>query len=362
MSITNNLQADLLLRKGQSFTEKNRYSEAIATFNKALEMNPNYNFVHLHKGLALSRFNKYKEAVASVEHAINTNQKNDIFWYFLGKIHYEHKNYESAIEALEQARKLDPSYIAPLAYIGLCKMSCSGEFEDGYSLITKNYSDLRYNGFESRLLLFCETFLFNNGDKKLLLDQLDDLNLEGEDSLFDEQSLNISLLARIFRSNASKHYLQGIEKMKKGDLDGCLVCFATAVRHNKNMLQSYKRQIQVYVHKKKYEEALKITRVMPKKLQDFDILYSQGLILFKLERNEEAAKIFKRLCNEYKRLCSDWSSGFSTCHSLGLRLIALQDENAAFECFQKAVEFLHEDVAKKKLQEVYTLYRTLNKN
>lgn len=361
MSLTTNLQADFLLRKGQSFAEKGNFIEALATFNKALEMKPNYDFVHLHKGLALSRFNKYKEAVASVELAINSKPSSEVFWFYLGKIHFDHKNYVEAIKALEEARKLDPSYKAPLPFIALCKMSIDGLFEDGYSLI-KNEQDLRYRSCESRLLLFCNTYLFNKGDKELLLQECYNLNSEGKISLFDERSLDISFLVKIFWPTASKYYLQGVEKTQNGDQDAGLVSFATAARHKKKMLQTYKQQIQIYFDKGKYEEALKVSRDIPKNLQDLEILCSRGEILSKLKLNEEAANIFKKICIEFKRFCSDWSSGFPTCHSLGLCLINLQDHGSALICFDKAVEFLHEDVAKKKLQEVYALHKKADKN
>lgn len=47
----------------------------------------------------------------------------------------------------------------------------------------------------------------------------------------------------------------------------------------------------------------------------------------------------QEIMHRIKEIKSDWSSGFSTCHSLGLHLIALQDEMAAFECYEKAVQF-----------------------
>lgn len=354
MSLTTNLQADLLLRKGQSYTEKGLYSEAIATFNKSLEMKPNYNFVHLHKGLALSRFNKYKEAVASVEHAINTNPKNDIFWYLLGKIYYDHKNYKSAIEALEQARKLDPSYNAPLAYIGLCKMSGIEEFEEGYSLITKNYSDLRYNGFESRLLLYCETFLFNNGQRKSLLEQFAEIP-SAIPPIFPPWSLAVSLLMRISKRSTSKIYLQAKDKMLHGDFDGAMECLSKVIEFDSTMIQAYKQKTTVLFDKGEYEEALQASRAVPDKIQDYEILNAQGIILHKLQRYKEAAAIFKKMCAEDPR-------DFKSHYCWGLCSIALQDESAALECFDKAVCLLHSDIAKQKLQEVYALQQKPSKN
>ena len=354
MSITNNLQADLLLRQGQSFTEKNRYSEAIATFNKALEMNPNYNFVHLHKGLALSRFNKYKEAVESVEHAINANPKNDVFWYLLGIIHFDHKNYAAAIKALERARKPSASCKAPLGIIGLCKMSGSVEFEEGYSLITKNYSDLRYNGFESRLLLFCETFLFNKGQRKSLLEQFAEIP-SAIPPIFPPWSLAVSLLMRISKRSTSKIYLQAKDKMLHGDFEGAMECLSKVIEFDSKMIQAYKQKTTVLFDKGEYEAALQASRAVPDKIQDFEILNAQGIILHKLERYKEAAAIFKKICSEDPR-------DFMSHYFWGLCLIALKDESAALERFNKAVCLLHSDIAKRKLQEVYALQQKTSKN
>ncbi len=377
MSLTTNLQADFLLRKGQSFAEKDKFAEALVAYDKALQKHPDYNLVHLYKGLALSRFNKYKEAVASVELAINSNPSNDIFWYHLGVIHLEHQNYESAIKALEQARKLDPSYNAPLPFIGLCKMAGIGAFEDGYSIITKNNRDLRYNGYEPILLFFCETFLFNKGGKKPLPQQIEfelsgfdkvwfDIcslieNLfghsgtEGKNMLFGELSSAIRYHLKVFHPTFAKHYFQGEAKILKGDLDGALVCFSTAIDCDKKMVEAYKQQIQIYFDKGAYDEALKASAKVPEEIQDSEILCAQGLMLYNLERYKEAVDIFKRLCTECPR-------DFLSFYYCGLCLIAIKEESAALERFDKAVKLLHPDLAMQKLKEVYALQRKLGKN
>ena len=355
MSLITNLQADFLLRKGQSFVEKGKITEALVAYDKALAKKPDYKFVHLHKGIALSRSNEYKKAVSAVERAINSDQSNDVFWYLLGITHFDHKNYEAAIEALERAQKPSASCTAPLRIIGLCKMSGSETFEDGYSLIKKDNKDLRYSGYESRLLFFCETFLFNKGEKKSILNQFGEMNAVSDIGLFGDRSFDISLLMRIFKPKAAKVYLQAKDTMHKGDLDGAMASFSKAIEFDKTMVEAYKQRIQILYKKGEYEEALKISMAVPKEIKDLEILYAQGFILHNLNRYKEAADLFKRLCTEYR-------PDFSSYYCWGLCQIALQDERAALECFEKAVEFLHTDIAMKRLHEVHSLNKKVNIN
>ena len=47
------------VNKGDALSSLNKYEEAIKCYDKALETNPNLDYVYVNKGYALSSLNKY---------------------------------------------------------------------------------------------------------------------------------------------------------------------------------------------------------------------------------------------------------------------------------------------------------------
>ena len=70
------IKANDLLVEGKRLYDARKYEEAIASFDKAIEIKPKFADVWSSKGDALRRLKKYEEAVASFDKAIEIKPKN----------------------------------------------------------------------------------------------------------------------------------------------------------------------------------------------------------------------------------------------------------------------------------------------
>ena len=55
--------SDIYLNKGEALAQLKRYQEAIESYNKTIELNPNDSDAYLNKGNALDDIKRYKEAI-----------------------------------------------------------------------------------------------------------------------------------------------------------------------------------------------------------------------------------------------------------------------------------------------------------
>ena len=76
-----NLEFDTFYKNGIALVRLGKHGEAVASFDKALEINPNNMKTLSNKGVALARLGKHEEAVASFDKAleINPNELDVLF-------------------------------------------------------------------------------------------------------------------------------------------------------------------------------------------------------------------------------------------------------------------------------------------
>ena len=93
-------------------------SEALAEYQKTIEIKPDYAKGYYNMGSVLRGNNKIEEAMASFEKALEINPKYAEAHYALAVIYYEKKEFKSAIDHCDQAGKLgivvDPKLLEKL--------------------------------------------------------------------------------------------------------------------------------------------------------------------------------------------------------------------------------------------------------
>ncbi|MGJ3246902.1 MAG: tetratricopeptide repeat protein [Elainellaceae cyanobacterium] len=104
------LSADDYVKQGDVLGLEEQYQEAIASYDKAIRLNPDLPTAWLGKGTALRKSGAYEEAITCNERAIALQP--DIPWGWFGK-GYAHRNlhqYENALECYDRAIQLKPDY------------------------------------------------------------------------------------------------------------------------------------------------------------------------------------------------------------------------------------------------------------
>lgn len=108
-----------IYEKGLTLFNQERYEEAIAAFEEAINLKPKVAIAWISRGVALERLKLHAEALASHEQAIQLEPDNFLAWYNKGVQLQELGRYQEAIVAHEHALKLQPNDIDTLYNLGI---------------------------------------------------------------------------------------------------------------------------------------------------------------------------------------------------------------------------------------------------
>jgi superkiller protein 3 len=127
--------ADVQLSLGQSKVGDERtqiLGEAVASYDKAIALQPT-NGAYMHnKGLALVRIGKLEEGKAALTQAAQLDPANGGKYYFnLGAIMINSNNTEGAVEAFKKATEIDPKYAEAYFQLGTALVGKAEMKEDG---------------------------------------------------------------------------------------------------------------------------------------------------------------------------------------------------------------------------------------
>jgi tetratricopeptide (TPR) repeat protein len=102
-------QAKRAFERGEKALDNDKYDEAIAAFNEAIKLYPNYAEAYVYRGDAYNFGKKnYDKAIADYTEAIRLNPKNGDYYDRRGNAYSEKKDYERAIADQTKAIELEP--------------------------------------------------------------------------------------------------------------------------------------------------------------------------------------------------------------------------------------------------------------
>lgn len=102
--------SNLFLKIGDSLNNSNRHQESIDSYNKAIELNPDYYLAWHNRGSSLGELEKYEEALNSYNEAIELNPDYYLVWHNRGSVLGQLEQYEKALNSYNEAIKLNPNY------------------------------------------------------------------------------------------------------------------------------------------------------------------------------------------------------------------------------------------------------------
>ncbi|HEV2385789.1 MAG TPA: tetratricopeptide repeat protein [Candidatus Acidoferrales bacterium] len=103
-------QAQALFTQGGAAFDKGDYQPALALYDKALQIDPNYQLAYANRGGALRRLGRTQEALASLNKALELNPK-DVWAYDERAAAYtDLGQYQRGIEDADKAIQLNPKY------------------------------------------------------------------------------------------------------------------------------------------------------------------------------------------------------------------------------------------------------------
>ncbi|WP_017314499.1 tetratricopeptide repeat protein [Mastigocladopsis repens] len=94
--------------RGNALGNLGRYEEAVASYDQALKIKPDDDSAWYNRGIALGNLGRYEEAVASYDQALKFKPDDDSAWNNRGNALDELGRYEEAVASFDQALKFKP--------------------------------------------------------------------------------------------------------------------------------------------------------------------------------------------------------------------------------------------------------------
>jgi tetratricopeptide (TPR) repeat protein len=101
------VDADALFNRGELLTNQGRPAEALACFEKALEINPQSAYTWYSRGVALGQLDRPQDEIASYDQALKVNPKFPEAWYNKAITLGNARQFREALTCFEKAKALD---------------------------------------------------------------------------------------------------------------------------------------------------------------------------------------------------------------------------------------------------------------
>ena len=105
---TRDLRAGEWWLRGNAEFAVGEYEEALAAYDRAIELDPDHAVAHLNRGPALARLERYKEALAACDRAIELDPSHAGAHTNRGVVLARLERYKEALSAFDRAIELDP--------------------------------------------------------------------------------------------------------------------------------------------------------------------------------------------------------------------------------------------------------------
>jgi tetratricopeptide (TPR) repeat protein len=104
------LLAPIYSRRGNTYLSFKDYQQAIADFDRALELDPNFAFAYRNRGWAYYWLKEYQRAFADFNHTLELDPNDPYAYYRRGWAYARLKDYQQAIADFDRALELEPNF------------------------------------------------------------------------------------------------------------------------------------------------------------------------------------------------------------------------------------------------------------
>ncbi|MEA5596095.1 tetratricopeptide repeat protein [Rivularia sp. UHCC 0363] len=306
----NSANAGDLYKKANTFYELQRYQDALTSYKKAIEIQPEYAKAWNGQAKTLYELKSYQEALSAYDKAIQIQPNYQESWSGRGFALNKLQRYQEAINSFDKALKLQSE--APEVW------NAKGE-----ALSNLKRYDEAIKSYDKSIELQPESEPAWNNKAWALY------NLKR----YQDALSTYEKVIQLKPDNERAWYNSGNALVNLNRNNDAFKAYSNAVQYKPNFYQAWLSRGNILINLRRYPEAIEsFKEVLKYQSNNFDALYSQGWALHQIQRYEEAVAA-------YDKAIAVRQNDFKIWYNRGNSLYKLQKYQEAILSYNRAIRY-----------------------
>ncbi|MDB9308891.1 tetratricopeptide repeat protein [Aphanizomenon sp. CS-733/32] len=296
--------------KGKALFQLKKYQESLIAYDQAIQIQPDYLEAWTNRGFVLVRLKRYSEAIATVDKALQLKNDDPKLWQLKGDIFIKMSQYNDAVKAYEQGINFQADNPESWYKKGLALQNLK-QYEEAITAYKKTV-ELKSDH---------ELAWYNLGNCLVNLNRYE-FALQAYDQAVQHNPNNSA--AWLSRSNilmTLRRYPEAIDS------------FSQVIKINPQQYQAWYNRGWALHQVKRYPEAIEsYKKVINLKGNDYLVWYNLGNTQYNLQKYQEAIASYNKAIRYQPNHYESW-------YSKGNALLNLQQYPQAIAAYDKAIEY-----------------------
>jgi tetratricopeptide (TPR) repeat protein/tRNA A-37 threonylcarbamoyl transferase component Bud32 len=299
-----------LYGQGKALFQLKKYQESLIAYDQAIQIQPNYLEAWTNRGFVLVRLKRYSEAIATVDKALQLKNDEPQVWQLKGDIFIKISQYNDAIKAYEQAINFQADnpelwYKKGLAFQNL------KQYEEAITAYKKTV-ELKPDH---------ESAWYNLGNCLVNLNRYEFALQAYDQAVQYNQNNSAAWLSRSNILMTLRRYSEAIDS------------FTQVIKTNPQQYQAWYNRGWALHQVKRYGEAIEsYKKAISLKNNDYLVWYNLGNTQYNLQKYQEAIASYNRAIRYKPNHYESW-------YSKGNAWLNLQQYQQAIASYDKAIEY-----------------------
>ncbi|MEG4393892.1 tetratricopeptide repeat protein [Microcoleus sp. BROC3] len=302
--------AEVWQEKAKTLYELKKYQESQAAYDRAIELKPEYLEAWTGRGYALEKLQQSQEAIVSFDNALKIQPDYPAAWEGRGNVLLDSQRYEEAIASYEKAVQFQPNLYRAWYNRGQAYQKLKQ-----YDRAVESYEkavEIKFDNFEA---------WYNLGNIFLELNK----NQEA----FEAYEKAVRFQPNFYQA----WYSKGIALLKMRRHEEAVEAYEKAVKLKPDYYQAWYNLGWSYHELRKYEQAIECyNRALDLNPKEYQAWYNRGNAQYNLKRYEDALVSY----NEAVYVKPDYSEAW---YSHGNALVAVKRYEDAIASYDKAIRY-----------------------
>ena len=296
--------------QGKTLSQLKQYTEALAAYDKAIQIQPDYVEAWSGRGLILQKLQRYPEAITSFDKALELHNNYPEIWNAKGEVFSSLKQYDNAIKSYEKAIELKSDAYEAWYNKGLALHNLK-QYNEAIAAYDKAIE------FKSDY----ELAWYNRGNALVNLNRYEDAFTSYDKAVQYQPSYYQAALSRGNVLITLRRYAEAIES------------FNQVIKDNPNDYQAWYSRGWSLHQIRRYDEAIEsYNKAATIKRDDYQVWYSLGNSHYNLRKYEQAIASYNKAVRYKPNYYESW-------YSRGNALLNLKRYQDAIASYDQAIKY-----------------------